>query len=254
MPETNGRHSFYLLSAMKNIFFVIVLISPVFAEAQNNPVVIELFTSQGCSSCPAADKNLAGIVEDAEKGGKLVYGLSFHVSYWNYLGWKDPYSNPDYNDRHQEYAQAMKSSNVYTPQVIVNGREEFVGSDERSIRNAIQAEQARLPRYAIKISGLQRHGDQLSVNYTSDKDPEGELLRVAVISRELENDIPRGENRGLHLRHRNVVRALVVRPFERTGKVILNIPQGEPIDAMVLFVQDQEMHIVASSSAKIPVQ
>src|SRR6267378_3153420 len=84
-----------------------------FLSAQH-PVVIELFTSQGCSSCPAADKNLAELIEAAEKTGQPVYGLSFHVDYWNYIGWKDPYSNPEYTERQRKYAMAMNLESVYT--------------------------------------------------------------------------------------------------------------------------------------------
>src|SRR5438445_2521237 len=100
------------------------------ASAQN-PVVIELFTSQGCSSCPVADKNLAEIIEKAETNGQQVYGLSFHVDYWNDIGWKDPYSKAEFTERQKKYASIRSFENIYTPQMIVNGETEFVGSDRK---------------------------------------------------------------------------------------------------------------------------
>ena len=91
--------------------------------------VVELFTSEGCSSCPPADNLLGEIVKDAQKGQQRVYCLSFHVDYWNSLGWRDPYSDPAFSRRQREYARAFESVQVYTPQMVVNGSTGFVGSD-----------------------------------------------------------------------------------------------------------------------------
>ena len=90
--------------------------------------VIELFTSQGCSSCPSADRNLARIVESAERDGRPVYALSFHVDYWNSLGWRDPFSAEEFTQRQREYARKFQARSVYTPQMVVNGQVHFVGS------------------------------------------------------------------------------------------------------------------------------
>src|SRR5437899_2881738 len=116
---------------MKIPLLLLFFIAMNFAFAQN-PVVVELFTSQGCSSCPAADKNLAEIIEKAEANGQQVIGLSFHVDYWNYIGWKDPYSKAEFTERQRKYALRMNSENIYTPQMIVNGESEFVGSDKNT--------------------------------------------------------------------------------------------------------------------------
>src|SRR5579872_5297720 len=121
-----------VISGMKIMILLLFVIISSAAFSQNNPVVIELFTSQGCSSCPAADKNLAELIEEAEKKGLPVYGLSFHVDYWNYIGWKDPYSRSEYTARQREYSSFLNSETVYTPQMIVNGEVEFVGSDKKA--------------------------------------------------------------------------------------------------------------------------
>ena len=82
---------------------------------------IELFTSEGCSSCPSADQNLERIATRAKANGQNVYTLSYHVDYWNYLGWEDPYSSKTFSDRQREYAQQFESSRIYTPQMVING-------------------------------------------------------------------------------------------------------------------------------------
>lgn len=97
--------------------------------------VVELFTSEGCSSCPPADVLVAKLQK--ESADKPVYILAFHVDYWNRLGWKDVFSSHEYSSRQYQYSKWLKSE-VYTPQVIVNGRTEFVGSDEKSLGNAIK--------------------------------------------------------------------------------------------------------------------
>ncbi len=100
--------------------------------------VLELFTSEGCSSCPPADELLAKIQKESE--GKSIYILAYHVDYWDRLGWKDMFSSADYSKRQTQYGQWLHKSSVYTPQLIVNGKAEFVGSSESAIREAIAAQ------------------------------------------------------------------------------------------------------------------
>src|SRR5476651_2422634 len=96
--------------------------------------VVELFTSEGCSSCPPADEAIAKLQK--ESNGKPVYILAFHVDYWNRLGWKDVFSNADYSERQNEYAKYLRLESVYTPQVVVNGKKEFVGSEESTLQSS----------------------------------------------------------------------------------------------------------------------
>src|SRR6476659_8572322 len=129
----------------------IIMLTTHFCMAQEKATsvtVIELFTSQGCSSCPAADKLLNEIIEKADQENKPVIGLSYHVSYWNYLGWKDPYSNENYNALQRKYSEALQSS-VYTPQMIVDGKQEFVGSDQEKAKEAIQHASTKSQDFAI---------------------------------------------------------------------------------------------------------
>ena len=126
---------------MKNriiLIFAFVLATPMMSFkniVQFEPIaVIELFTSQGCSSCPSADKLLAQTLSDAKRDNKLIIALSFHVDYWNRLGWTDPFSDKKYSQRQSDYASAMQLRSVYTPQMIVNGSTEFVGSNEKELK------------------------------------------------------------------------------------------------------------------------
>ena len=109
----------------------------VLAEGNFEPIaVIELFTSQGCSSCPPADKLLAKTIKN--NSGKMVFALSFHVDYWNRLGWVDPFSKAQFSTLQNNYSTALHTNGPYTPQMIVNGKKEFVGSDDEALGNALQ--------------------------------------------------------------------------------------------------------------------
>src|ERR1700754_3293098 len=114
--------------------------------------VVELFTSGACSSCPPADELVARIQK--EDKDKQVYILAYHVDYWNRLGWKDVFSSADYSKRQNEYANWLNLQSVYTPQIVVNGKKEFVGSEEGTLRNAITAGLRVQPGGALRISAL----------------------------------------------------------------------------------------------------
>ena len=118
---------------MQFIFSFLIVISSFFNnvdDATKPIVVVELFTSEGCSSCPPADKLLSRIVDDANDHVEVL-ALSFHVDYWDYIGWKDPYAKSTFTQRQRAYARKFYSSQIYTPQMVVNGKHEFVGSDQR---------------------------------------------------------------------------------------------------------------------------
>jgi len=170
------------------------------------PVVVELFSSEGCSSCPPADALLRRLDRDQPVAGVTVLALEFHVDYWNYLGWKDPFSDAVYSERQQDYARVLPEHGIFTPELVVAGRSGLVGSDEVSARRAIQAARGAVPaRVDVRIEG-----GAVSVFVTSVPALDGDAFDVwlATTESDLETDVRAGENRGHRLVHGPVVRRL----------------------------------------------
>ena len=180
--------------------------SPTAAMAENNGIaVVELFTSEGCSSCPPADELLAGIAADAKKSGRAVYCLSFHVDYWDDLGWKDRFSARAFTKRQQDYARLLNISTVYTPQIVVNGSSEFLGSDRKKADKSIEVALARKAEAGIALKAA-ADGQRIAVEYKVTGAPAGTVLCLAWTEAEARSAPDRGENAGQKLRHRNTVR------------------------------------------------
>lgn len=209
--------------------------------------VVELFTSQGCSSCPSADETLRQIASLSEKGELPVYVLSFHVDYWNRLGWNDPYSDALYSNRQRGYASAIGSTRIYTPQMIVSGTIEFVGSDKPKAHAAISKSlgQQTLSTVTLKVVKNSTEGGvkvgSITVQYDIAGVTEGMVLNVALVQTPKPNMVPRGENAGRELAHVNVVRAFEsIRISQTAGTIELKV--SEDVDAstakVIGFVQN----------------
>ncbi|MEM8494218.1 MAG: DUF1223 domain-containing protein [Planctomycetota bacterium] len=204
--------------------------------------VVELFTSQGCSSCPPADRVLTDLQRQAREAGWPVYALSYHVDYWDRLGWTDPYASRQATERQYAYAEAFRSNRVYTPQMIVNGHTQFVGSREsvaqRVVQNALDEPQS----FGIAIDSVERKNRHLTVNVALDHEPvESTTLVVAVVEPQRENRVARGENRGRQLSHIAVVRTFKQVPVTgRSQTVELDLPADADDGSleMVAFLQD----------------
>lgn len=165
------------------------------------PVVIELFTSQGCSSCPPADVLLAKIARDGKVGHRTVAPLTFHVDYWNDLGWPDPFSTPAWTERQRQYADALGDDRVYTPELVVAGGAGMVGSQELGVKAAILTAPKQQPVAAKATWGA----TTLTVEATA---PAGADVFVAVWEDGTRTAVPRGENAGETLISDRVVRRL----------------------------------------------
>jgi hypothetical protein len=171
-------------------------------------VILELFTSQGCSSCPSADKLLAKTYEEAQKNHKQLFVLSYHVDYWDRLGWKDPFSQSLFTKRQYQYSEHFGLQGVYTPQIVVNGTKEFVGSDARKLNSAIESNANQKAKIDIYLEDVKWQNGQVSFGYNLKGDFKNSQLQVAILSKKEETNIPRGENSGLKLAGSNVVRIL----------------------------------------------
>lgn len=167
--------------------------------AENDPVVVELFTSQGCSSCPPADR----IMHDLAKRDDVI-GLALHVDYWDYIGWKDEYADPDHTDRQRAYARLGGRSMIYTPQMVVNGQQDVVGAKSRELDHLIDAHLNAAP--AASVSATRSEND-VTVQVTPVKLPAGESYDVRVVqySPMRHASIRRGELAGHELDYANVV-------------------------------------------------
>ncbi|MGR6320115.1 DUF1223 domain-containing protein [Micromonospora soli] len=212
--------------------------------------VVELFTSQGCNSCPPAEELLSEIESDARERGQPVYALGFHVDYWDHLGWADPYGDAAHTRRQEAYARAFRARGLYTPQMIVNGTVEFVGSDRRQASSAIASaltEEAAVP-LGLSVEDLAEGtggGCRVVVNYQAERPPERAVLNVAAVERGLENDVPRGENAGRRLRQDNVVRAFTSAQLAQDpGRGRLELELSSELDprhaSVVGYVQNED--------------
>jgi hypothetical protein len=180
------------------------------------PVVIELFTSEGCSSCPPADDVLATLVREQPVRGVQIIGLGEHVDYWDRLGWKDQFSSALFTARQNEYAQrAFHADSIYTPQLIVNGETQVVGSDAKKVKQAIAKAAERPASVTLALAfpnGAPSNGKipvqvQATIVPGSKLDEPTDVL-VAVTEEGLGSRVLRGENSGLELRHGSVLRTL----------------------------------------------
>ncbi|NYF58070.1 DUF1223 domain-containing protein [Micromonospora purpureochromogenes] len=217
--------------------------------------VVEMFTSQGCNSCPPAEELLTEIEREARKEGQPVYALGFHVDYWDDLGWPDPFADGAYTARQGAYARAFGSGGLYTPQMIVNGTDEFVGSDRRRAATAIAAALTEAATTPLALSVEDTAGGaehRVVVDYQAERPPPRAVLNVAVVERGLENDVPRGENAGRTLRQDNVVRAFASVGLDApSGRLELAVPPDlDPGQASVVgYVQHHGNKAIVGATA-----
>jgi hypothetical protein len=227
--------------------FRLVFLFLLFTDLSNHPVsseskkdsgfvVVELFTSEGCSSCPSAD---AAIIELSKKFNDNVYFLGYHVDYWDYLGWKDEYSSRTFTRRQEQYADVFSLNSIYTPQVIVNGKKEFVGSDKNKLEQTIIDELKNKPGTSIELNA--KRGDKtIVVNFKTTGLDNTQALNIALVQLAATTFVKKGENRGRELHHINIVRELKT-VNSNDSSVSFTLPaNGEAKDLkIVAFVQNK---------------
>jgi hypothetical protein len=215
-----------------------VKLSKSLASGKTGSVVMELFTSQGCSSCPEADEILGNY---AQLNDERIIPLSFHVDYWNRLGWVDSFSRADYTARQNEYASKFALESIYTPQLIINGKAQLIGSDKAGIFALVANELKENATANILIRKTSVTGKNITVNFVLDVPVFNASIKVALVQEKAITYIRAGENKGKRLINYNVVRDFnSVKLKEQSGNSILHLPPGNTKAGyqVVLFVQD----------------
>ena len=184
--------------------------------AAGGVAVVELFTSQGCSSCPPAERVLSDL--NAARDGRPVFTLAFHVDYWDHLGWRDRFDSPAYSARQRHYADTLHLDQVYTPQMVVNGRAEFVGSDKDRADRAI-ADALATPAAVPVTATAAADGGGWRVRYAAPAAAAGETVNVAVVEQGLSTAVAAGENGGQTLDQPSVVQWFKAVPASAAGDV-----------------------------------
>ena len=212
-------------------------------------VVMELFTSQGCSSCPPADALLGEYVSGKDSH---IIALSFHVDYWNRLGWADPFSKSDYSARQQQYSQHFPQHSVYTPQLVVNGREEVVGNDRKAIKKLVQKELAEKQQENILIEGVVTGRNSVSFHYKAAGNQPGEVLNIALVQKQATTNIKAGENAGVNITNHNIVRSFITQPLTNEGLGLINLPPSfKAADySLVVYVQNKKNFSINAAAIK----
>lgn len=230
-------------------------------DPSSTPVLVELFTSEGCSSCPPADALLSRLDRTQPVRGANIIVLEEHVDYWDRLGWKDPFSSEAATARQNEYGEAFGGHQVYTPQMIVDGRTEFVGSSDtdalRAIRSASQTSKPAVQLSWEKSDTLAIHVEPLMNAGHRD----GQQLFLVIAESMLHSDVKRGENAGRALDHNGVVRQLLPlgkldsrsTGFSTTFAVHPAREWNRTNLRAVVFVQERtNRHVIAASVISFP--
>lgn len=235
------------------------------SASARQPVVVELFTSEGCSSCPPADSLLEKLSHDQPFDGIEILALEEHVDYWNSLGWTDPFSSAQFSQRQELYAETLRDGGVYTPQMVVDGRVQFIGSRTHDARDQIRWA-ASDPKALLRVDSFPTSPtNKKSFAVTLENSsalPSGASLElwVAVTEKNLKSDVTAGENSGHALQHAPVVRILrkiqtVQSPQNAPIPFDLDLKQNwNPVNLTVIaFLAQKNSHqILAAGSSPIP--
>jgi len=252
--------------------FAVLLATTVFGDrvraeaaegsAPRRMVLVELFTSEGCSSCPPADAVLSELVLRQPVAGVELLALGEHVDYWDRLGWRDRFSSADHTTRQSEYdAHVFHRHEVYTPQLVIDGQLERVGSDIRAVQRAVK-EVAQAPKAAIDVAVLRAHDRSLDVSVHVDVPPtltlrESADVFVAITEDNLVTEVRHGENGGRTLKHSAVVRSLTsvgtLSPAERTSSMNASVPVASELKTanlrIVSFLQERASRRIVGAGA-----
>jgi hypothetical protein len=232
----------------------ILLAAAAVAHAQRVPVLAELFTSEGCSSCPPADQLLQALDRAQPVDGAQILVLSEHVDYWNQLGWRDPFSSLQFSQRQEHYSRVL-GKEVYTPQLVVDGHEQVLGNDASAVQQAI-ARAAAKPKFPVRIVAVKRDNAEAVVTVSIGALTKGRAdVWAAVADESAQSSVTRGENAGRALSHVAVVRSLTkvgaVSKSESLDKSI-RLPAHPGASRVVVFLSDAGGVVTGADFARLP--
>ena len=228
-------------------------------DSARTPVVVELFTSEGCSSCPPADRFLARLESEQPAAQADLLVMEEHVDYWDHQGWRDPFSAGFFTLRQQEYALAFGTEDIYTPEMVVDGRPGFTGSDEKRALEVIR-DSAAAPHALVNV----RRKDDSRITLSAGHFPAGSKnvdIVLAITEDALANNVLRGENAGRRLSHAAVARSLAsVAHFDarktpewNTDLPLRLMPEWNRQNLRVIvFVQDRSSHRILGAASLRP--
>ena len=215
-------------------------------------VVLELFTSQGCSSCPPADALLEKIDQE---GNSNIVALSYHVDYWNYIGWEDPFSSARYSMRQSKYNRKFGSRSNYTPQIVVNGQEHFVGSDAAKLRQSIKNYSKLVSENSIEIETISKNDGEIKLNYRIEGPIVEKDLRAVLLIDKRSTEVSRGENRNRNLTNSNIVISELEKELKNSsGDLTFTIPtivDREDDLRVAILIENAVSDITGAAKSKI---
>lgn len=232
----------------------VLLVALSLRAAEPVPVLAELFTSEGCSSCPPADRLLQQLDRMQPVPGARIIVLSEHVDYWNQLGWRDPYSSPVFSRRQEQYARVL-GSEVATPQIVVDGRIPVLGNDADAVQKAI-ARAAGRGKAPVRVGTAGRDGGEVQVPVSIAPLARGRAdVWIAMADEADQSSVGRGENAGRTLTH-----VAVVRTLSKVGRVdksegmekTLRMPMGAAPGRIVVFLVDGGGEVLGAAATPIP--
>jgi hypothetical protein len=210
------------LSLFAILFFSSFIIK--FDKKDQTVVVLELFTSQGCSSCPSADVLLNKVQKEYLEAN--VFTLSYHVDYWDYIGWKDPFSQQKFTEKQRLYARKFRDNRIYTPAVIVNGKEHFVGSNRSKMYAKIKEYQKKKSNHDISLGAIKQSTNSVQFEYTINGELSNTKARIVLAIQERTTEVKRGENARRTLKNNNIVVAEnYLTEVNKTGNYTIEIPK-----------------------------
>jgi len=226
-------------------------------ESAQRAAVVELFTSEGCSSCPPADVVLSELAQSADR---RIYPLEFHVDYWDSLGWPDRFASRENTARQGSYGRVFGLRGLYTPQMIVGGTEQFTGSDRIRADAAIAHVLAQRGTVRLSVHARAAGPGAITLDFAAVGAPAESVLNVAIVERSATTSVSAGENAGKTLRHANVVRSFTTTPIvSPTGTVLVALPASLARDPaeLIAYVQQKSadgvgMAVLAADRAALP--